>query len=125
MGLAILNRIIYSIVLIFAGYLYSLKSDYLYWGDSKREGLYLLALFVIVAPLLVISASINYYLNRTLNEIRIKFDLFVCLVLILLPAILSLKSQKSIILGFIFSVFAFSYVLWFIKPTERRKNNCS
>lgn len=90
--------LIFIVIVLQARYLYSLRCDFLPWGSSLRDGLFFLAFYFIILPLLIVVAIIKGYLLRHNENSFIKYSFFLYLFLIGLPAIDTFGSQ--IALGF-------------------------
>jgi hypothetical protein len=92
--------LIYLCFIFLSGYIfyfYSLKSELVCWGNKSRDGLYFLALFFLLLPLMVLLSILKILLWKINNYIRFSFLLYALLVT--LPAIISIKSQVSLGVG--------------------------
>ena len=96
--LAFLSLVIYS------GYLYSLRWDYLSWGASNRDGLFFIAYYVIIMPLMIITAIIKRLMLKTISNAFGKNNFFLYLLLISLPALDTHGSQISLGFGVVICI---------------------
>lgn len=85
-------------------YLYSQKSELVFWGNKSRDGLYFLVFFYLLLPLLLLLSILKIVLYKVNNYIRFSFLFYTLLVA--LPATVSIKSQISLSIGMLFCVIA-------------------
>ncbi len=97
----ILVYICFVLLSAYTFYLYALKSDYTPWGNSLRDGLYFLALFIIILPLMVLMSIFKILLWKINSFIRFSF-LFYAL-LTVLPSAISIKIPISLGIGMLFA----------------------
>jgi hypothetical protein len=82
-----------------SGYLYSIRWNWVSWGSSQREGLFFLAFYTVILPLLIAISVIKCYLLRHAKTTFIKYSFFAYLAMVGLPAIDTFGSQKTLALG--------------------------
>lgn len=95
----IIIYIVFITLVIESAYLYSIRWNLVPWGSSQRDGLFFLAFYTIVLPLLILAAIIKRYFLRHRGSIFIRYSFFVYLLLIGLPAIDTFGSQIALGLG--------------------------
>lgn len=94
-NLIFINRLFYISILVYTSYLYSLRCDFFYWGNSKHDGLYLLAIYILIVPMLLISSTINHFIEK----VEPNYELYIYIPVVILPALISLKAQSSLFVG--------------------------
>jgi len=99
----IFSYIVFIVLVIESGYLYSIRWDFVPWGSSLRDGLFFLAFYTIIIPLLVATAVFKRSLMRNSNQSFIRNSFFVYSLAIILPSIDTSGSQASLGLGVIVS----------------------
>lgn len=90
--------IVFFTLVIYSAYLYSLRFDYLPWGSSKRDGLFFLAYYLIILPLMIIVAILKRYILKNRASVFLRNSFFLYLLVISLPSFDTFGSQ--IALGF-------------------------
>jgi hypothetical protein len=96
--------VFYLGLVIYCGYLYSLRIDNVPWGSSKRDGLFFISFYIILLPLLIMISTLNYYLSTKNLKLYFKKKLFYYTILIALPAIDTKGHQLSLTIGFFTSL---------------------
>lgn len=85
-------------LVIYSGYLYSLRFDYLPWGSSKNDGLFFLAYYLIILPVMFILAILKRYRLKNKTSTFLRNSFFLYLLVVSLPSLDIYGSQ--IALGF-------------------------
>lgn len=103
--------LIFLCLTIYSGYLYSLRLDYLPWGDSNRDGLFFLAYYLIMLPSMIVIAFLKRLLFKDKATGLQRNSFFFYILFISLPAVDTHGSQISLGLGFVFCLFVSILVL--------------
>lgn len=85
-------------LVVYSAYLYSLRFDYVPWGSSKRDGLFFLAYYLIIIPLMLIVAILKRYRFKNKTSAVLRNSFFLYIIVISLPSLDTYGSQ--IALGF-------------------------
>jgi hypothetical protein len=93
--------LVFVSLVLYSGYLYSLRLDYVPWGSRHNDGLFFLAYYIIILPLLIIAAIIKRIFLKDSPHPFIKNSFFLYLLIISLPALDTHGSQISLALGVI------------------------
>ena len=90
------------------------------WGDTTHDGLYFLAYYIYILPALIILSIINAVL---IKRRIMRFSYILYIVLMTIPAIISIKSQMTINLGVLvcLSVFIVNTLGLFIIKNHAKK----
>lgn len=95
--------IAFLILVLYAGYLYSLRWDFLPWGSSRRDGLFFLGFYFIVLPLMLMVSFLKRFWAVYNNNWFKSHNFFIYVVLIALPSVETYGSQISLAIGVIIS----------------------
>lgn len=117
-------HLIFLFLVYYSGYLYSLRSDYVPWGNSLNDGLFFIAFYIIILPLQIIASVAKWLLfKRDSNNFK-KYIFFFYVLLISIPALDFEGSQKSLAFGigisciiFLSALIEFVYMLLNLKTT--------
>jgi hypothetical protein len=93
---------LYFSLVVYSGYLYSLRWDFLHPGANLRDGLFFLAFYIIILPLLIVTSILKIYFFKPILNNYLKFSFVLYSLLITLPAIDTTGSQTSLAMGTIF-----------------------
>ena len=114
--------LIFLILVGLSGYLYSVRSDLVFWGSSKRDGLFFLFFPIIVLPLMLITAFAKRFLIAKFQRGYLKNSFFLYFILIGLPALDTHGSQASLAAGMSICLLVFITVileyLWTVKTNK-------
>jgi hypothetical protein len=108
---------IYSLFLIFftlitySGYLYSLRWNFFNPVAGLRDGLFFLAFYIIILPLLLLVSSLKTFYFKSVSNSFLKFSFFLYTLLIAFPSVDTTGSQMSLGIG---TIFSFLCGLWIV-----------
>jgi hypothetical protein len=103
--------LLFAMFIVFAGYLYSLRCNFVSWGSSLHDGLFFLAFYIFILPaLLIIGIAKNYLAKRVVVSIKSN-NFFYCTMLVALPALDLHGTQVSLLAGCIVSLICFVYIM--------------
>ncbi len=88
---------IFECLVLYSFYLYSLRSDIVFWGSSLNDGLYFLAYFFCVLPLIILVSALKNLFEKRMRLIR--FSYYIYAIFISIPALISLRSQLMLNIG--------------------------
>lgn len=91
--------ILLSFLLAYTGYLYSIRCDYVFWGNRHRDGLYFLAYIFYVLPAMAFVSFLRLYLWRRIDFIQFSSAIYTTLTVIFAILYNYFDSQKFILLS--------------------------
>lgn len=94
--------ILFLVLVVYTGYLYSLRFELVPWGSARRDGLFFLVFYFCILPALVIISGIKRYVYKTYNSF-LKNSFFLYSILITIPAIDTYARQLSLAFSFFIS----------------------
>lgn len=90
--------LVFISLIIYSGYLYSIRWNFAPWGSSNNDGLFFLFYYILVLPMLLITSILKRIFLKHQKDIYLKYSFYIYTLVISLPSLDTYGSQIS--LGF-------------------------